>query len=173
MKSIIDYYESLTTTKKIIVLVSLIVIMLLLIFVMRSGEKDPDLYSNTIKYRKISTETLMQSFTLNNNDRDNYLVARNIVEDLRKQYTGDKNVYSEYYVAVDSNYKKRISKSRFSSEINSIMSEIANNDYSMNLYRENTTSNVYMIEIIKNGNKKYIGVQFNWNTNLYKVFYIG
>lgn len=174
MRRIIEYYDNLSTRNKIIILSICMIIMLLLIIGMRGGDYNADLYSNNLKYKDLNVEVLLNNFTEDYSNRDDYSVVKNIIDKLNSSYNSDRNMYYDYYDAIDKNYSKRISKRNFAKTINNIFYNIkqSNNNYTLKLYRENSVSNIYVVEIVGENTIGYIGIQLDWNNEQYYIFYL-
>ncbi len=174
MERIMHFYENLSMKNKIIILLIGMLIMFICIVLMRNEEIDFELYSDKIDYKNVNIETLIQNFSENYSNRDDYGVVKNIISDLRYSYqTSDKKIDAEYYSIIDKNYSKYLRKNDFKEKINNIFYRIEENgNYDIKLYKENDSSNIYIVELVCEETIGYIGIQLDWDRSQYYVFYL-
>lgn len=174
MNRILKYYEDLPIKYKILVLIVICIVLIILIRLM-NYEDVSNQYTKNLNYKEITIQSLLENYKENYNNRDDYLVLKDIVEQYKKIYNGDSKVYKEYYETLDSNYSKKISKGKFIEKINSIFSKAneLGNDYNINMYSTSLSSNTYIVELIDNEEViGYIGIILDKTSSTYSIFYV-
>ena len=173
----INFFESLTFKKKMIFLIvtALILMMLTMIMANFSNGNNSTSYSSKIKYRSSDISSLLKdNFVENYDNRDDYIIIKNIVEQFGYRYNDDYTTYKVYYDAIDSNYKKHINKKNFAKKLNEIAQIINNsrNNFKMKMYINAFYENTYIVEIENEENNHYIGFQLDKSQKTYEIFYI-
>ena len=141
---------------------------MIIITAIRNYSKREVTYGKSIDYKNISVEQLLENFNEDYSDRDDYLVISNIINELKKNSDDS----GKYYEALDYYYSKRISKSKFKKSVNELFERVGNSSYSIKLYKEKSTSNTYIAEIVGEEQSGYIGIILNSNSSTYNIFYI-
>ena len=173
MKKIINWYNDLKLHQKIFVLLFVAIILFLITRLLPNNKNDRiySKYTNNLNYSNISIEDLIDDYELTYRNRNDYLAIEEIINNINDR-SKEKSL-KDYYSTLDTNYKKRISKSKFSKKIKNIFSQIEDNQYEIIPYKYENSSNIYLVKIC---NKEeiygYIGLILNYDINKYSIFYI-
>ena len=173
MKKIINWYNELKLHQKIFVLLIIAIILFLLTRLLpnNKNERIYSKYTNSLNYSEISIESLMDVYELTIRNRDDYLAIEEIINNMNDRYK-DKTL-KDYYSTLDTNFKKKISKTKFSKKINDIFSKIEDDKFEIMPYKYENSSHIYLVKICNNDEVYgYVGLILNYDINKYSIFYI-
>lgn len=174
----INFFESLTIKKKMIFLIATALILMILTMIMANfSNGNNSSYSSKIKYRSSDISSLLgDNFVENYDNRDDYIIIKNIVEQLGNRYNDDYTTYKVYYDAIDSNYQKHINKKNFAKKLNEVAQAASStrNNLKMKMYINAFYENTYIVEIETENeeNNHYIGFKLDKSQKTYEIFYV-
>ena len=169
MKKILRIYNELPIKMKILILILFCLILGILTRILSNyTTNDLQTYTSELDYKNINIEKLInENYHETYEDRDAYIILKNIIEEISKKYNTEKNIYKDYYSTLDSKYSKFISKKRLSENNN-------NKVINFKMYTENNHNNVYILELINYNNEVsgYIGIIIDYANLKYYIFYV-
>lgn len=179
MKKILRIYNELPIKMKILILILFCLILGILTRILSNyTTNDLQTYTSELDYKNINIEKLInENYHETYEDRDAYIILKNIIEEISKKYNTEKNIYKDYYSTLDSKYSKFISKKRLSEKLFTIISKLKdnnNNVINFKMYTENNHNNVYILELINYNNEVsgYIGIIIDYANLKYYIFYV-
>ena len=170
-----ELISNLSNIQKIILLTLFVIVLAIFVNLLNSDKGNE--YTSKINYRNFDINTVLNDYEEKYEDRNSFYDIYNILISLNSNYSENDNRFASQYQILDSNYSKKVSKSKFKNVMYNIFSDLNKNGFQANvqkmkLYESKIYDNIYICCFDIEGNNRYIGIILNKTLNEYNIFYI-